>query len=47
MDKLQTPPIVTSDFIYLRLIEDRRLAENQFGKIQIDGPKRLEVGLLK
>ena len=36
MDKLQTPPIVTSDFIYLRLIEDRRLAENQFGKIQID-----------
>ena len=36
MDRLQTPPIVTSDFVYLRLIGDRRLAESQFGKIQID-----------
>ncbi len=36
MDKLQTPPIVTSDFVYLRLIGDRRLSEHQFGKIQID-----------
>ena len=30
------PPVVTSDFVYLRLIGDRRLAEDQFGKIQID-----------
>ena len=36
MDRLQTPPIVTSDFVYLRLIGDRRLADDQFGKIQID-----------
>jgi uncharacterized protein YecE (DUF72 family) len=36
MDRLQTPPIVTSDFVYLRLIGDRRLAESQFGKMQID-----------
>ena len=36
MDRLQTPTIVTSDFVYLRLIGDRRLAEDQFGKIQID-----------
>lgn len=36
MDRLQTPPIVTSDFVYLRLIGDRRLAETKFGKIQID-----------
>ena len=36
MDRLRTPPIVTSDFVYLRLIGDRRLAENQFGRIQID-----------
>jgi uncharacterized protein YecE (DUF72 family) len=36
MDRLQTPPIVTSDFVYLRLIGDRRLAEDQFGKIRID-----------
>jgi hypothetical protein len=36
MDRLQTPPMVTSDFVYFRLIGDRRLAEDQFGKIQID-----------
>lgn len=36
MDRLQTPPVVTSDIVYLRLIGDRRLAEDQFGKIQID-----------
>jgi len=36
LDRLQTPQIVTSDFVYLRLIGDRRLAETQFGKIQID-----------
>lgn len=35
MDRLQTP-IITSDFVYLRLIGDRRLAEGQFGKIRID-----------
>jgi uncharacterized protein YecE (DUF72 family) len=29
-------PIVTSDFVYLRLIGGRRLAETQFGKLQID-----------
>lgn len=36
MDRLQTPPVVTSDFVYLRLIGDRRLSDDQFGKIQID-----------
>ncbi|HEX6379430.1 MAG TPA: DUF72 domain-containing protein [Nitrososphaeraceae archaeon] len=36
MDRLQTPPLVTSDFVYLRLIGDRRLSDDQFGKIQID-----------
>jgi uncharacterized protein YecE (DUF72 family) len=36
LDIIQSPPIVTSDFVYLRLIGDRRLAESQFGKIQID-----------
>lgn len=36
MDRLQTPPVVTSDFVYLRLIGDRRLSEDQFGNIQID-----------
>ncbi len=36
MDRLQTPPIVTSDFVYLRLIGDRNLSDDQFDKIQID-----------
>jgi uncharacterized protein YecE (DUF72 family) len=36
MDRLQTPPIVTSDFVYLRLIGDRRLSDDQFGKLQTD-----------
>ena len=36
MDRLQTPPIVTSDFVYLRLIGDRRLSDDQFGSLQID-----------
>ena len=42
MDRLQTPPIVTSDFVYLRLIGDRRLAESQFGKIQIDRTEEIK-----
>jgi uncharacterized protein YecE (DUF72 family) len=42
MDRLQTPPIVTSDFVYLRLIGDRRLAEDQFGKIQIDRTEEIK-----
>ena len=42
MDRLQTPPIVTSDFIYLRLIGDRRLAEDQFGRIQIDRTEEIK-----
>ena len=35
MEGLQTPSIVTWDFVYLRLFGDRRLAEDQFGRIQI------------
>jgi len=42
MDRLQTPPIVTSDFVYLRLIGDRRFAETQFGKIQIDRTEEIK-----
>ena len=35
--EIQTPPIVTTDFVYLRLIGDRSIQEKDFGKIQIDG----------
>ncbi len=41
MDGLQTPPVITSDFVYLRLIGDRSLNENQFGKIQIDRTEQI------
>jgi uncharacterized protein YecE (DUF72 family) len=41
MDRLQTPPIVTTDFIYLRLIGDRSIHESDFGKLQID--RRIEM----
>lgn len=47
MDRLQTPPIVTSDFIYIRLIGDRRLAEDQFGRIQIDRTKEIKKWVQK
>ena len=31
-----TPPIVTTDFLYVRLIGDRSIEESDFGKIQKD-----------
>jgi uncharacterized protein YecE (DUF72 family) len=34
--EIQTPPIVTTDFIYLRFIGDRSIPEEEFGKIQKD-----------
>lgn len=36
MDVLQTPPVITTDFIYLRLIGDRSIQESNFGKLQRD-----------
>ena len=34
--ELQTPSILTTDFLYLRLIGDRSIEEKDFGRIQID-----------
>ena len=34
--ELQTPSVLTTDFLYLRLIGDRSIEENDFGRIQID-----------
>jgi uncharacterized protein YecE (DUF72 family) len=34
--KLRTPPIVTTDFLYVRFIGDRNIDEKDFGKIQKD-----------
>jgi uncharacterized protein YecE (DUF72 family) len=36
LEGLQTPPIVTTDFLYLRFIGDRSIQEKDFGRIQID-----------
>jgi uncharacterized protein YecE (DUF72 family) len=36
LDGLQTPSIVTTDFLYLRFIGDRSIQEKDFGRIQID-----------
>ena len=40
--EIQTPPIVTTDFVYLRLIGDRRIQEKDFGQIQIDRVTEME-----
>ena len=36
LDEIKTPPVVTTDFLYLRLIGDRSIQEKDFGRIQID-----------
>ena len=36
LDEMKTPPVVTTDFLYLRLIGDRGIQEKDFGRIQID-----------
>lgn len=33
---MQTPPVVTTDFLYLRHIGDRNISEDDFRKIQTD-----------
>jgi uncharacterized protein YecE (DUF72 family) len=40
--ELQTPPIVTADFLYLRFIGDRTIDPNAFGRIQKDRVSELE-----
>lgn len=34
--RLSTPPVVTTDFLYIRLIGDRSIDEKDFGRIQKD-----------
>ena len=40
--ELQTPPILTTDFLYLRFIGDRTIHEKDFGRIQIDRVLEME-----
>jgi uncharacterized protein YecE (DUF72 family) len=46
-DTLITPPIVTSDFLYLRLIGDRSIDERDFGKINKDRTKEMHLWMNK
>ena len=39
---IHTPPIVTSDFVYIRFIGDRSIQEKDFGQIQIDRIKEMK-----
>jgi len=43
LDILITPPVVTTDFVYLRLIGDRSINEKDLGKINKDRTKELEI----
>ena len=43
LDILITPPVVTTDFVYLRLIGDRSINEKDFGKINKDRTKEMEI----
>jgi uncharacterized protein YecE (DUF72 family) len=42
LDAIQTPPEVTTDFVYLRFIGDRSIDEKDFGKIQKDRLQELK-----
>jgi uncharacterized protein YecE (DUF72 family) len=42
LDTIQTPPELTSDFLYLRFVGDRSIDEKDFGKIQKDRLKELQ-----
>jgi uncharacterized protein YecE (DUF72 family) len=42
LDTIQTPPELTSDFVYLRFIGDRSIDEKNFGRVQKDRFKELK-----
>jgi uncharacterized protein YecE (DUF72 family) len=42
LDAIQTPPELTSDFIYLRFIGDRSIDEKDFGMVQKDRLEELQ-----
>jgi hypothetical protein len=42
LEGLQTPPIVTTDFLYLRFKRDRSIQEKDFGRIQIDRVREMQ-----
>jgi uncharacterized protein YecE (DUF72 family) len=43
LDSIQTPPELSSDFVYLRFIGDRSIDEKNFGRVQKDRLKELRL----
>jgi uncharacterized protein YecE (DUF72 family) len=43
LDTIQTPPELSSDFVYLRFIGDRSIDEKNFGRVQKDRLKELRL----
>ena len=43
LDEIKAPPVITTDFIYIRLIGDRSISETNFGKIQKDRLKEIQA----
>jgi len=44
LKEIQTPPVVTTDFVYVRFIGDRSIQEKDFGRVQIDRIGEMQVG---
>ena len=44
---MMTPPVVTTDFLYLRLIGDRSIQEKDFGRIHVDNLRNVEDEQIK
>ncbi|MGH9992063.1 MAG: DUF72 domain-containing protein [Nitrososphaera sp.] len=42
LDAIKAPPILTTDFAYLRFIGDRSIDEKDFGRIQKDRLKEMK-----
>ena len=42
-DKLVTPPVVTTDFVYMRLIGNRNIDQKNFGKVLIDRKNEMQL----
>jgi uncharacterized protein YecE (DUF72 family) len=36
LKEIQTPPVITTDFVYIRFIGDRSIQQKDFGRIQLD-----------
>lgn len=43
LDAIQAPPVVTTDFVYIRFIGDRSIQEHEFGRIQKDRVHEMEL----